>query len=341
MNLCSTCGRTWSDEVGFCGINGQPVAPVHDELVGQTVGPYRIDALIGRGGIASVYRAMRLPNPDPVALKLLRRERTASGELVGRFKREMKAVGQLSHPNIAQLLDSGMDAWHGWYFVLPLLKGENLLERVERTGPQSWPHADTIARQTASALAFAHRQHIIHRDIKAENLHVAEKPDGQLHVQLLDFGLAKVMRKLADDGKPDSDVVRTRTGQIMGSPPCMAPEQVLSMPVDVCSDLYSFGVVLFELLTGTLPFDADTGYELLRMHVHVAPPKPSSKPGGRWLPPAVDDVVLALLQKRPSQRLQTAEAFLERWDAAAGDAARAWRAYVAQTAQFDTVLHVD
>ncbi|MSP91475.1 MAG: serine/threonine protein kinase [Myxococcales bacterium] len=190
-----------------------------------------------------------------------------------------------------------------------------------------WPEVDSIARQVAGALEVAHGVGIIHRDIKGENLHVETRRDGRLHVRLLDFGLAKMARRLRPDGVADSDIVRTRTGQIMGSPPCMAPEQVLAMDVDGRSDLYSFGIVLFECLAGSLPFDAATAYEMLRMHVHAPPPRPASRPGGKWVPAEVEDAVLALLQKRPSQRPQTAVDFLALWDAGAPAGRRAWEAW--------------
>ena len=155
MNICTACGRTFSDAATFCGMDGAALVPIVDGNVGHSVGPYHIEALIGRGGIASVYRARGPSFLDPVAVKVLRSDKKPTAEMVGRFKREMKAIVQLQHPHIVDLLDSGLDPRAGWYVVLPLLKGETLLERVDRLGALPWPEVDAIARQVADALAVA------------------------------------------------------------------------------------------------------------------------------------------------------------------------------------------
>lgn len=315
MRVCPACSKHWPDDVRFCGRDGTPLDRVLDALEGKRVGPYKIESLVGRGAFGSVYRA-RKANEDeaqPVALKILRRDRQGSQELVGRFRREMRAVAALRHPHLVELLDLGWDEVGGYFVVMELLRGESLLDRIERLGARPLPEIDRILSQVLPALQHAHDAGVIHRDIKAENIFLEERPDG-VFARLLDFGLAKIDAEAAHDSLLlEATDQLTRPDQALGSPATMSPEQVMNLGVDYRSDLYSFGVVLFEMLTAELPFDSDKPLLIMQKHVHDAPPKPSSRKDGRWIPTALDELVLSCLSKRPSQRPQSAMDLLQQW----------------------------
>jgi serine/threonine protein kinase len=314
MRVCPTCGKHWADDIRFCGRDGVALERVTDALEGKRIGPYRIDVLIGRGAFGSVYRAHKSQDDSaPVALKVLRRDRQGSQELVGRFRREMRAVAALRHPHLVELVDLGWDEVGGYYVVMELLRGESVLDRIERLGALPVHEIDRILTQILPALAHAHEAGVIHRDIKAENIFLEERTEG-LVARLLDFGLAKIDAVAAHDSLLlEATDQLTRPDQALGSPATMSPEQVMNMGVDLRSDIYSMGVVLFEMLTGELPFDSDKPLVIMQKHVHDAPPAPSSRKDGAWVPSAVDALVLSCMSKRPSLRPQTALELLAQW----------------------------
>ncbi|MBJ7456791.1 MAG: serine/threonine protein kinase, partial [Thermoleophilia bacterium] len=203
---------------------------------------YRLDELIGRGGMAAVWSATDTVLGRPVAVKRLHAGLLADAEHAERFRREAMLVARLSHPNLVHLLDRGDDP-EGPYLVMELVEGENLKTRVRREGALDPDDAARICAQVGRALAYAHAQGVVHRDIKAQNVLIT--PDGG--VKLADFGIARLM-------EPDGQHGLTRTDMLMGSADYLSPEQADGRPVDARTDVYSLGILLYECLTGALPF---------------------------------------------------------------------------------------
>ena len=227
-------------------------------MVGETIDErYELEELVGTGGMSSVYRAHDTLLERYVALKVLHDQYMADDDFVERFKREARAVAQLSHPNIVTVIDRGEDDGHQ-YIVFEYIDGENLKECVVRKGRLSVREALELALQVARGLAFAHGQGIVHRDVKPQN--VLLNGDGEAKVT--DFGIA---RTLTVDGV-------TQTGTVMGTSNYIAPEQASGQPVDVQTDVYSLGVVLYELLAGDVPFPGDNFVSIAMKHVNEPPP---------------------------------------------------------------------
>src|SRR5438477_6167287 len=231
-------------------------------MIGRTVGfgRYQLLGLLGRGGMGSVYEAEHLGLRRRVALKVLDPALTRQPDFVQRFHREVETIAHLDHPNILPVYDTGEDDGL-LYLVMLLVRGGTLKDRMH-TEPPPWPvkRVLSLAQQVLAALDAAHQQGIIHRDIKPDNI--------LLHgdrALLADFGIAKLMQ-----GDPGLTVV----GTFMGTPDYAAPEQVLALPLDGRSDLYAFGVVLYELLTGRVPYRADTPMAVALQHVQGMLPAP-------------------------------------------------------------------
>ncbi|MDX6556643.1 MAG: eukaryotic-like serine/threonine-protein kinase [Miltoncostaeaceae bacterium] len=256
---------------------------------------YRLDELIGRGGMATVWRATDTVLDRHVAVKRLHPTLTADEELAERFRREARLVARLSHPNLVHLLDRGEDD-QGPYLVMELVQGENLKSRIKRDGAMSVEEAVSVVGQVASALAYAHEQGVVHRDIKAQN--VLLQPDG--HAKLADFGIARLMEV---DGTPGL----TRTDVLMGSADYLSPEQAEGDDIDERTDIYSLGIVLYECLTGELPFKGEGFVAVAMRHLTEAMPDP------RDVDPDIPDhlaaCVLRATEKGPSQRFASARDF--------------------------------
>ena len=262
-------------------------------MVGKTVAErYELEELVGTGGMSSVYRAHDTLLERNVALKVLHDQYTADDEFVERFKREARAVAQLSHPNIVTVIDRGEDDGCQ-YIVFEYIHGENLKELVVRKGRLSVRAALELASQVARGLAFAHQQGVVHRDVKPQN--VLLNGDGQAKVT--DFGIA---RTLTVDGV-------TQTGTVMGTSNYIAPEQASGQPVDVQTDVYSLGVVLYELLAGDVPFPGDNFVSVALKHVNEPPPNLLEL--RKDVPLRVAAAVDRALEKDPAARFPTMDAF--------------------------------
>ena len=255
-------------------------------------GRYRIINRIGSGGMADVYCAEDTQLGRRIALKLLYRRFAEDAEFVERFRREASSAAGLQHPNVVQVFDRG--EWDGTYYIaMELLEGRNLKQVVRDHGALEPALAVDIVIQILKAARFAHRRGIVHRDIKPHNVIV----DDEGRAKVTDFGIARAS---------SSDM--TETGSIMGTAQYLSPEQAQGQPVDARSDLYSIGIVLYELLTGAVPFDAESAVSIALKQVSETPVPPMQR--NPAVPPALDAVVMRAMRKDPAERYQDADAFI-------------------------------
>lgn len=266
-------------------------------VTGATVGSrYRLESMIGTGGMATVWRAVDLRLDRPVAIKRLHAARASDYEFASRFKREAQVVARLSHPNLVRLLDAGEDE-DGPYLVLELVEGETLKERIRRLGALSPAESARLCAEVADALAYAHAEGIVHRDVKAQNVLIAA--DGR--ARLTDFGIARSAEHEADG--------LTRTDVMIGSADYLAPEQADGSRVDPRTDVYSLGIVLYECLTGELPFRGE-GFVAVAMQ-HVNRPLPDPRDVRPDLPGGLVAICRRAAAKAPGERFQSAQRMAE------------------------------
>jgi len=260
-----------------------------DNLIGQMIGNYQIVSEIGRGGMAIVYKAFQTSLNRYVAIKVLPPYFQHTEEFLDRFKREALAAAQMQHPNIVQIYETG--EWNGYhYIVMEYVDGESLHTIMQKRGALDINTAFNLVVQIGSALDYAHAQGIVHRDVKPSNILV----DQRGRALLTDFGIAKAAESTR----------LTQTGTSLGTPEYMAPEQAEGEPVDARTDLYSLGVILYQMLTGKIPFGGPTPSAIMYGHVHKAPP--ALRALNAAVPPAVESVVLKALAKRREDRFQSA-----------------------------------
>jgi eukaryotic-like serine/threonine-protein kinase len=269
-----------------------PRAPLGDLPPGTTVGEYRIDCVIGQGGMATVYGCTHPLIGKRAAIKVLSAALSFDSVAVERFIQEARAVNAIQHSNIVDVFSFGTLSDGRCYFVMELLSGETLYDRMQRA---RMPPAEAIAAllQMAAALEAAHEKKIVHRDVKPENVFVSPQRNGQTLVKLLDFGLVK----LVDDKRGPR---HTRAGCVIGTPTYMSPEQARGLDVDPRMDIYSLGVVAFEMFTGSLPFDGPSPFDILQQHV-TAPP-PLARTIDAAVPAAVEALLARMLAKNPDER---------------------------------------
>jgi len=267
-------------------------------LIGQHIGQYAITGLLGKGGMATVYRARQSSIGRDVAFKVIRPDLTENTSFVTRFQREAQTVASLSHPHILKVFDYGQ---HGElvYLVMELLRGGSLAELISK-GPLSPETTVRMIDQIASALDYAHNLGIIHRDLKPQNVLL----DEQGNAFLTDFGIAKLLR----------EATLTQSGVAMGTPAYMPPEQWEGRTLDGRADIYALGIMLFEMLAGKLPFNADTPFSMMHKHINEPPPSIHERRSG--LPPGVEQVIKKALAKAPEQRYGSAGEFAAAFKAA-------------------------
>ena len=305
MPTCPTCRTRYADGVDTCTADGDLLLPdqaftgVDAELEeGRVVGEYRIEAKIGSGGFGTVYRAVHPLIGKAAAIKVLGRQYSGDPQMVARFIAEARAVNQIRHRHIIDIFAFGSLDDGRQYFVMELLEGMTLDAYLKRKGGRLAPEeALPILRAVGRALDAAHAREIAHRDLKPENVFLAMQ-DGEIFPKLLDFGIAKLMGTSAGSGG-----LKTSTGQPIGTPHYMSPEQCRGRDVDHRTDVYSFGVMAHEVLTGKLPFSGGDVMELLIKQVQ-APAPPMSRVC-KELSPALDEPVLAMLSKDPKKRPST------------------------------------
>jgi serine/threonine-protein kinase len=285
-------------------------------MIGQSIGNYRVTRLLGEGGMGMVYLAEHPTLGRRAAVKVLHPDLAASHEMIERLFNEARAANAIGHPGIVEVSDLGLLPTGTPYIVMEFLEGQSLGARMNQGGRLSLRATLEIADQAASALGAAHGKGIIHRDLKPDNLFLTPDPQwpGRERLKVLDFGIAKLAQRPA----AASDV-RTRTGAILGTPRYMSPEQCRdSRDVDHRTDIYSLGVILYEMLAGTPPFVSSSWGEMAHMHIGVKPPDLRELVPD--LPLAIERAVARALEKEPDARFQSMAELREALDGTfAGD----------------------
>ncbi len=285
-------------------------------------GQFQILQKIGSGGMGSVYKAAQPAMNRMVAVKILHPKLTNRKDLVSRFRREARAMSHLTHPNTVKVFLYGDLEDGSLYIVMEHLEGRNLNQMVRKEGPLAVERAIPVLIQVCGALQEAHLQGIIHRDLKPENIFLSTNGGLRDYPKVLDFGLAKVTER---ELRPGS-IMLTQEGMVFGTPEFMSPEQAQGKPLDARSDIYSLAVILYEVLTGKLPFDARTPMEYIQMHVTRPPIPIDERVPGRTFPSGFDAVMKKALEKRPEDRYASAADFAQALKPFAGMAGKGYTA---------------
>jgi len=310
MKYCPKCKASFSIGQRFCSNDGATLT-LQDpyNLVGRAlVDKYRLDALVGMGGMGAVYSAVHLSTGRQIAVKvLLPNLAIGNPRLLELFEREARVVGRLRHENIVDIIDAGRTTDGVAYIAMEWLEGHPLEEEIQRGGPLSFQRVSEILRQVAAALEESHSQHIIHRDLKPSNIFLVKRPNGREQVKVVDFGISK---SLGDTGG-------SPVSSVMGTPQYASPEQFrLGENIDSRTDIYSLGVMLFQMLTNALPFNDTTISALIHKHLNEPPPPLRSlRPD---IPPAVEELVGHMLAKQPADRPQRVGEIPDLFDQALG-----------------------
>jgi serine/threonine-protein kinase len=321
MRVCPKCGMQHSSRVAYCTRDGTLLTELDQPLTesgldgprpGTVLGAYRLERLLGIGGMGFVYLAEHTRLGRRVALKMLRQEYTKNADLVRRFFGEARAVNQIAHENIVQITDFIEAPGGDNYYIMELLEGDNLGHLLSDRGPLPIERVLRIAHQAADALAAVHAAGIIHRDLKSENIFLITAGGQPDFVKLLDFGLAK----LIEDNKATH---QTAEGVILGTPEYMSPEQAEGKAVDHRADIYSLGIILYEMLTGRKPFIGQEFGQVAVQHITRKPTRPSKlkNPAVR-VPRRLERLVLDMLAKDPAARPQTMREVHQRLSEIAG-----------------------
>src|SRR5688572_26847026 len=295
MRICPQCHASYEGKERYCIRDATALVEKGDFVrIGSTVGNYRLLSIIGRGGMGTVYKGEHVYIGKPVAVKILHERYAKYEEAVKRFLREARAASSINHPNIVDVTDFGPAHDGGVYFVMEFLEGQSLEDLIERESPVPLHRAINIVNQIASALAAAHEKKIVHRDLKPENVMLTTRPGRREtiraagkdasgsqkfvveragtydFVKVLDFGIAKV----AEPEPAHLAEGSTVAGTIFGTPEYMSPEAARGQLVDSRADIYSLGVIFYDMLTGHVPFEAETPIEVLTKHITEQPVPP-------------------------------------------------------------------
>ena len=298
---CSTCARIFPPDVNFCEADGNELTTVLiDSLVNTTVGKrYQLLSEIGRGGMGVVYKSKDLIEDRTVAVKMLINDLKQDDLALRRFEVEAQACRALDHPNVIQLYDYAVSEWGLPYIVMEYLNGDTLQTTFNKERRLALPRALDLFIQICNALDHSHRRQVLHRDLKPSNI-VLEHLDGGERAVLVDFGIAKLF---AQAGRK---VLRlTRTGEVFGSPLYMSPEQCMGQSLDHRSDIYSFGCLMYEILTGLPPLAGENFLSTIFKHVNEVPLPFAQVAPKVVLPKELEDIVFKSLAKPLNDRFQS------------------------------------
>lgn len=331
--LCPRCGRKFLEPTDRCDIDGSPLfGPEVLARKGTTIHNYRIVEIIGEGGMGVVYKGEHILLNKPVAIKILHERLARRNGIHEKFLEEAQAAIQVRHPNIVDITDFGIapDSCH--YFVMEYLEGESLEDVLEREAWLPLFNAVNVIRQIANALAYVHDLGLVHGDLKPENIFLISRegrrrivrrqliddhsnpnfivePEGKFdYVKLLDFGAAKYT---ADNTGPGT---RAEAGMVFGTPHYMSPEQALGDPLDGRSDIYSLGILFYELLLGDVPFNNDDAMDILNAHVSLPVVLPKIRNPKVHVDEGTNRTILKCLEKHPEDRFQTMDELCEALD---------------------------
>jgi serine/threonine protein kinase len=278
----------------------------HASYIGKEIaGQFRIIQRIGSGGMGAVFKAEQPEMNRFVAVKILHPKYVSRPDLVSRFRREARAMSHLSHPNTARVFMYGQLEDNACYIVMEYLEGKNLAQVTRAEGMLQPARAVNIMVQVCGALEEAHRQGMIHRDLKPENIFLTTQGGITDFPKVLDFGLAKVTQR---EMRPGS-LILTQEGMVFGTPEFMSPEQARGQQLDARSDIYSLGCILYEMLTGKLPFDAAQPMDYLALQIRGTPIPLSKRVPGLTFPPGLEAVVMKAIEKDPNRRYPSAADF--------------------------------
>ena len=277
----------------------RPSAPSADPLLGKTLDDrYIVEEKLGEGGMGIVYRARHKAISKSVAIKVLRPEASRHKDAIARFRQEAESTTAIGNEHIVDILDFGSLSNGSAYFAMEHLRGRTLSQLLREDGALSPSRAVRIAIQITRALSAAHDHGIIHRDLKPDNIFMVTRSDGEDFVKVLDFGLAKV-------ASVSASAQITREGQVFGTPHYMSPEQCAGQPVDARTDVYALGAVLYQLLSGRCPFEADSLLAIMTMHRLDPAPRFSELDPPLLIDPELEVVVQRCLEKSPQNRYET------------------------------------
>src|SRR5436853_4074421 len=268
MKVCPACNRKYPDSMTLCSADAAVLKRLEDPLVGQTLaGKYSIEKLIKRGGMGAVYLGKHVLMDKTVAIKVLHPSLALDNDVVARFSREAKAASRISHPHAVSVTDFGESENGIVFLVMEYLDGKSLKEVIKAEGPMALDRVVEIVRQVAGALDAAHQQGVVHRDLKSDNIMLSQTNGGDW-AKVLDFGIAKIQQA---EGGRDIDI--TAANLVIGTPQYMSPEQCSQTgPIDARSDVYSLGVIVYEMLAGRVPFTGDSPTVIMMKQVQDDPP---------------------------------------------------------------------
>jgi serine/threonine protein kinase len=305
---CPRCNNPLPAPPGECAVCAQDRERAlqrrrRDPLIGvEIAGRFLVQGVIGQGGMGKVYRARHLALHKDICLKVLKPALLEDPTLVGRFEREAQAASRLNHPNAIQVLDFGRVSEEGTlYIAMELVQGKDLRQILQDHGPLNEERIIRVVAQVLAALSEAHTRNVIHRDLKPENIMVEQRDEHPDFVKVLDFGIAKIL---------DSDLPGlTRADVVCGTPQYMAPEQATGSELDARCDLYAVGIILYQLATGTLPFEGTNAMEILTAQVNNLPQPPLKRLPAAKIGVAMERLILRALEKDPNARPQSALEF--------------------------------
>jgi eukaryotic-like serine/threonine-protein kinase len=339
MTRCPICGKDYSDDAKFCTRDGtrllslpevtgqRHTAPTpraerpterqtHSNLIGATLqGRYEIVRKIGEGGMSFVYLATDVATRERYAIKVLSAALSADENAMARLRREASVGMRLAHPNVCHIMRLGETEDGLVYVVMPLVEGEILADVTTRLGHIPLADVVVLLRDIAQGLHVAHELKIVHRDLKPENVMVCKRPDGGDYAVVMDFGLAKERKAGAELQK------LTVTGIILGTPEFMSPEQLRGKPLDSRTDIYSLGLMTYEMLTGKLPFHGRTQQEMMIARLRSEPIPLRKMRSDITFPEAVERVLTKAMARDPDDRYQTTIEFADAFTAAASPGA--------------------